>query len=119
MAKQKKDPQPITAPQSEPTAPDTPTEARQKFGGRQKGAQNRVTRMTKEVITSLLTDYQESGLMTEDFCALEPKDRITIAEKMMQYVMPKMQATAVDLQAKDPSATSLEERLRALSKPPE
>lgn len=68
-----------------------------KTGGRQKGTPNKATVLGKEVIISLLSDYAESGLMTKDFMNLEPKDRLVIAEKLMQYTMPKMQSTAVDI----------------------
>lgn len=85
---------------------------RQKTGGRQPGSQNKVTRMTKEVIANLLNDYQESGLMGSDFCNLDGKDRIVIAEKLMQYVMPKMQNTAVDFNANSGTRITIEQKLR-------
>lgn len=87
---------------------------RKKTGGRQKGSQNKVTSMTKQVIAELLATYSESGLMSEDFKALEPKDRMTCAEKLMQYIMPKMQSTSVDLTARNADIT-IEQRLRQLS----
>lgn len=68
-----------------------------KTGGRQKGTANKVTKMSKQLITELLTDYSDSGLMTSDFKALEPKDRMTIAEKLMQYVIPKMQSVGIEV----------------------
>lgn len=67
-------------------------------GGRQKGTPNKTTAATKEVITNLLTEYSNSGQMSMDFNCLEPKDRLTIAEKLAQYVMPKIQSVAVDLE---------------------
>lgn len=70
--------------------------------------------MGKEVIVTLLADYSESGLMTSDFMALDPKDRLLIAEKLMQYTMPKMQSTAVDITAGDREKT-IEERLAELA----
>lgn len=85
---------------------------RQKTGGRQPGSQNKVTRMTKEVIANLLNDYQESGLMGSDFLELEPKDRIAVAEKLMQYVMPKMQNTSVDFNATNGTRITIEQKLR-------
>jgi hypothetical protein len=71
--------------------------------------------MTKSVISNLLGDYQDSGLMSSDFLALEPKDRIVIAEKLMQYIMPKMQSTSVDFAEKSTRIT-IEQRLAQLSK---
>lgn len=87
---------------------------RKKTGGRQKGTQNKVTTVTKEILSDMLGDYQESGLMTVDFLALEPKDRIQCAEKMMQYILPKMQSTSVDFNNKATKIT-IEQKLRELS----
>ena len=86
---------------------------RKKTGGRQKGTQNKVTTV-KEILSDMLGDYQESGLMTADFLALEPKDRIQCAEKMMQYILPKMQSTSVDFNNKATKIT-IEQKLRELS----
>ena len=91
---------------------------RRKTGGRQKGSVNKVTAMTKAVISDLLSDYQDSGLMGSDFLALEPKDRFQCAEKMMQYIMPKMQSTSVDFNNKATKIT-IEQQLRELAEDPE
>lgn len=86
-----------------------------KTGGRKKGTPNKSTMLGKEVIVTLLSNYSESGLMTEDFMALEPKDRLIIAERLMQYTMPKMQSTVVDLTTSDRHKT-IEERLAELAR---
>lgn len=85
-----------------------------KTGGRKKGTPNKSTMLGKEVIVSLLSDYSESGLMLSDFMALDPKDRLVIAERLMQYTMPKMQATAIDLTTGDKEKT-IEDRLAELA----
>lgn len=85
-----------------------------KTGGRKKGTPNKSTMLGKEVIVSLLSDYSNSGLMTSDFMALDPKDRLVIAERLMQYTMPKMQATAIDLTNGDKEKT-IEDRLAELA----
>lgn len=85
-----------------------------KTGGRKKGTPNKSTTLGKEVIVSLLSDYSGSGLMASDFMALDPRDRLIIAEKLMQYTMPKMQATAIDLNASDRDRT-IEDRLAELA----
>ena len=85
-----------------------------KTGGRKKGTPNKSTKLGKEFIVSLLADYSESGLMTSDFMALDPKDRLIIAERLMQYTMPKMQATAIDLTTGDQEKT-IEDRLAELA----
>ena len=85
-----------------------------KTGGRTKGTPNKSTMLGKEIIVSLLAEYSNSGLMTSDFMALDPKDRLVIAERLMQYTMPKMQATANDLTAGDREKT-IEDRLAELA----
>lgn len=85
----------------------------QKFGGRKKGTPNKATALCRETISALLSDYQESGLMLADFTALEPKDRLAIAEKLMQYAMPKMQATSIGITSE--SKKTIEDTLIALS----
>lgn len=76
-----------------------------KTGGRQKGTPNKATMLGKGAICELLSDYSNSGLMASDFATLDPKDRLAIAEKLMQYVMPKMQSTSVDITTEEKSKT--------------
>lgn len=85
-----------------------------KTGGRQKGTPNKATLLGKSAIVELLTDYNNSGLMASDFATLDPKDRLAIAEKLMQYVMPKMQSTSVDLTTGQDTKT-IEDMLRDLA----
>lgn len=85
-----------------------------KTGGRQKGSVNKVTALSKTVIADLLAEYHSSGLMDSDFRKLEPKDRMSITEKMMQYVLPKMQSTAVDLSTTENKKT-IEDTLAELA----
>ena len=85
-----------------------------KTGGRQKGTPNEVTTMSKAAIAEVLSDYNESGLLQSDFMLLKPLERITIAEKLMQYVMPKIQSVAVDLGGGDENRT-IEDKLISLS----
>lgn len=92
--------------------PKTPKGVR--LGGRAKGTPNKTTAATKEVITNLLTEYSNNGTMSDDFDSLEPKERLAIAEKLMQYVMPKIQSVAVDLSAGDKKIT-IETQLKELS----
>lgn len=87
---------------------------RKKTGGRQKGSINKTTKVTRTIINELLTDYQDSGKMSSDFLTLEPKDRLMVAEKLMQYVLPKLQSTAVDLTSNNTEIT-IEQKLLDLS----
>lgn len=76
-----------------------------KTGGRQKGSPNKVTSAVKECISKVLTDYTNSDTFVKDFAELEPKERLMIAEKLMNYVVPKMQSVAVEDVNKDKNST--------------
>ena len=65
--------------------------------GRVKGTPNKKSLFGQDVILGLLTDYKESGLMDSDFACLDPKDRLSIAEKFTSYIVPKRQAVAADV----------------------
>ena len=88
-----------------------------KTGGRPPGAANKVTRPVKEVISNLLSDYSNSGLMESDFADLEPKERMYMAEKLIQYIVPKMQSVAMSGDIDKP--VTIEARLAELAKRPE
>ena len=76
-----------------------------KTGGRQKGSPNKVTSAVKECISKMLTDYTNSETFLKDFAELEPKERLMIAEKLMNYVVPKMQSVAVEDVNKNKNST--------------
>ena len=89
-----------------------------KTGGRVAGTPNKTTSTIKSAIASLLDDYHKSGKMKEDFDAIEdPKDRLALAEKFMQYTTPKMQAVAFT--DADEKPRTIEDMLITLSKPKE
>lgn len=69
-----------------------------RYGGRTKGTPNKVTSLTKSLITELLTKYYNSGEMERDFDSLEPHARLTIAEKFCQYVLPKQAAAKLEVE---------------------
>lgn len=74
----------------------------------------KATTNIKVVVSKLTDDYYSSGLLAEDFAELEPKDRLDVFVKLLQYVMPKLQAVAADIQSN--TSTSLAERLAQLAK---
>lgn len=86
-----------------------------KTGGRVKGTPNKATATLKESIVDMLSEYRDSGDMKSDFNALDPKDRLLISEKMMQYVMPKIQAVAIEA-GRGVRKVTIEEELINLSK---
>lgn len=87
-----------------------------KTGGRQKGSQNKVTVMSKNIINQVLADYVNTGQMSKDWKKLDAKDRVAMAEKLMNYVLPKMQSIAADMNLSSDKLT-LEHTLADLSKP--
>jgi len=79
-----------------------------------KGTQNKATSITKLAIAEMLADYQNSGQMSEDFSKLNAKDRLYLAERLMNYVIPKQSSIAADVTAN--TALTIESKLRELSK---
>jgi len=59
-----------------------------KYGGRQKGTPNRMTKELRSILKDIL--YQELNDIEKRFEELEPKTRIELLIKMMPFVLPKM-----------------------------
>ena len=59
-----------------------------KYGGRQKGTPNRMTKELRTLLKDIL--YQELEQVRERLELLEPKERIEILIKLMPYVLPKV-----------------------------
>ncbi len=59
-----------------------------KTGGRQKGTPNRMTSSIRSWLSELIDDHREQ--VAKDLQDLEPKDRLQMLEKFMQYTTPKM-----------------------------
>ena len=59
-----------------------------KYGGRQKGTSNRMTKELRSILKDIL--YQELEEIEERLDVLEPKTRIELLIKMMPFVLPKM-----------------------------
>lgn len=57
--------------------------------GRPKGKPNRITKEVREYLRELIE--KQLPQIKRDLRALEPKDRLLILEKLMQYVIPKQQ----------------------------
>lgn len=83
-----------------------------KTGGRVKGTENKVTRFTREVLANIIDKYQSTGQLDADLLMLEPKDRLVIMERFMQYTLPKMQSVSVDVDGGSVTKT-IEDKLRA------
>jgi hypothetical protein len=59
-----------------------------KYGGRQKGTPNKLTKELRSVLKDIL--YQELEQIQERLDALKPKQRIELLIKLMPYVLPKV-----------------------------
>jgi hypothetical protein len=70
-------------------------DGRGRLGGRQRGTPNKTTQTLRTRIDKLLQDNFD--LIQEDFTTLIPRDRLLIYERLLQYVLPKRQQTAIDL----------------------
>jgi hypothetical protein len=64
--------------------------------GRPKGAPNKVTTDLRKWVECLIDKNLKK--MERDLKQLEPKDRLIILEKLMQYSIPKQQSISVEAQ---------------------
>lgn len=85
-----------------------------KTGGRVKGTPNKVTYSLKEWITSLI-DKQRTQI-EQDLQRLEPKDRLQVIEKLMQYVIPKQAAQQVKLDFDSMTDEQLQQLVEEITK---
>src|SRR4051794_20773983 len=62
--------------------------------GRPKGVPNKVTKNLRQAVMDLLdTNWAK---IQKDLKLVDPKDRLAFLEKMMAYVLPKLQSTTID-----------------------
>ncbi len=59
-----------------------------KYGGRQKGTPNKLTKEIRTVLKDLI--YRELDEIQEHLDSLEPKQRIELVIKLIPYVLPKV-----------------------------
>ena len=59
-----------------------------KYGGREKGTPNRMTKELRTVLKDIL--HQELEQIQEHLNALNPKERIELLIKLMPYILPKV-----------------------------
>lgn len=64
--------------------------------GRPKGTPNKVTTELKTWIQELIDGNRSK--FEKDLKELEPKDRLTIMERLLQYIVPKQQAISMEAQ---------------------
>jgi len=63
--------------------------------GRPKGKPNKVTQETRAWLSAVIDKNRRQ--IERDLKALEPKDRLQMLEKLMQYVIPKQQAVSAEV----------------------
>ena len=59
-----------------------------KYGGRQKGTPNRITKELRSLLKDVM--YDEIGALQERLDALNPKERVELLIKLMPYALPKV-----------------------------
>lgn len=62
-----------------------------KTGGREQGVPNKITKKLRQRISDFLEQKWE--VIARDFDQLEPKDRVMLFEKLLQYSIPRLQST--------------------------
>ena len=66
-----------------------------KFGGRQKGTPNKLTKELRSVLKDVL--YEEIDRLPERLNELDTKDRLELLVKLMPFVFPKVQSVSQSL----------------------
>ena len=66
-----------------------------KFGGRQKGTPNKLTRELRSVLKDVL--YEEIERLPDRLDELDTKDRLELLVKLMPFVFPKVQSVSQSL----------------------
>lgn len=79
-----------TTPNTPGRKPGTP-----KTGGRKRGTPNKVTKEVRKRIAAIVA--RNARNIQSDLDALEPRDRLQILEKLMQYVIPKQSALKAEI----------------------
>lgn len=89
----------------------------EKTGGRTKGTPNRVTISLRTFVANLIDDNRRQ--IKKDLKSLKPKERLVLLEKLMQYVLPKIQNVSAEVninqlndEALQSLATNLLERIQ-------
>ena len=66
-----------------------------KFGGRQKGTPNKLTKELRSVLKDVL--YEELDRLPERLDELDTKNRLELLVKLMPFVFPKVQSVSQSL----------------------
>lgn len=85
----------------------------QRFGGKKKGTPNKKTKFVRDSITAIIERYFDDEQFQRDLQQMCAKDRALVMERFTAYVIPKLQATSVDMV--NERKETIEDRLIALS----
>ena len=66
-----------------------------KFGGRQKGTPNKLTKELRAILKDVL--YEEIDRLPERLDELDAKERLELVIKLMPFVFPKVQSVSQSL----------------------
>ena len=80
--------------------------------GRPKGTPNKITQDMRQWLSTVIDKNRRQ--IERDLEALEPKERLQMLEKLMQYVIPKQQAVSADVNDGRERNRPLVERLAML-----
>ena len=78
-----------------------------KTGGRKKGTPNKATQTAKEWIVQTLSANWEQ--MKSDLKVLEPKERLQLLFKLLEYVAPKQRETSNNIKFEDLTDVEMDE----------
>ena len=81
--------------------------------GRPKGKPNKSTLETRQFLNELLAKNQKQ--IVKDLKMLEPKDRLNVIEKFMQYTTPKMASVSQTVDFKALTDEQLDEIIKKLT----
>lgn len=89
-------------------------DGRGRLGGRVAGTPNKVSGTLREWLTSLID--KNRAQIEKDLQDLEPKERLQMMEKLMQYVIPKQAAQQVKLDFDNMTDEQLEQLVNEITK---
>ena len=81
--------------------------------GRPTGTPNKVTGDLRLKIQSILNDNIDR--VQDDLNGLDPKDRLQVIEKLLSYVLPKLQAQSIDIDFSNMSEESIDAVIKQLN----
>ena len=80
--------------------------------GRPKGSPNKVSTDLRKWINDFIDDNRAQ--IKRDWLKLDPKDRITLFEKLLKYSLPTLQSTSMDISFEKMSEEQLDEIINRL-----